>query len=119
VPGPLRFVYLERWQQGDRAAEVLVKEDPRGVRSTMDGGFEAARVAVLEKLYAMRKRGSVGIVRRIGEGYYVSVGNWQIRETVRRIQLRPLDEEYKAYVERVGADPLKLLGTSKPLTDFI
>ncbi|ABO07752.1 Nre family DNA repair protein [Pyrobaculum calidifontis] len=119
VPGPLRFVYLERWQQGDRAAEVLVKEDPRGVRSTMDGGFEAARVAVLEKLYAMRRRGSVGIVRWIGEGYYVSVGNWQIRETVRRIQLRPLDEEYKAYVERVGADPLKLLGTSKPLTDFI
>ena len=120
VPGPLRFVYLERWQAGDRVAEILVREDVRGVRSTMDGGFEAARVAVLEKLTTVGRRGSVGIVRRIGEGYYASVGNWQIRETLRRVELRPIDEEYGLYVKRVGADPLRLLGRSaKPLTEFL
>jgi hypothetical protein len=119
VPGPLRFAYRERWQSGGGVAEILVREDVRGVRSTMDGGFEAARVAVLEKLASMGRRGTVGIVRWIGEGYYVSVGNWQIRETLRRVALRPLDEGYRLYVERVGADPLRLLGRSaKPLTEF-
>ena len=119
VPGPLRFAYLERWQSGGGVAEILVREDVRGVRSTMDGGFEAARVAVLEKLASMGRRGSVGIVRLIGERYFVSVGNWQIRETLRRVALRPIDEGYRLYVERVGADPLRLLGRSaKPLTEF-
>ncbi|MEM1597904.1 MAG: hypothetical protein QXP31_03385 [Pyrobaculum sp.] len=118
APGPLRFVYLERWVGGGKTAEVLVKEDVRGRRSTMDGGFEAARVAVLEMLNFLKRRGSVAIVRRIGEGYYLSVGNWQIRETVRRIRLRPLDEDYLKYVEAVGADPLRLLGGYKSLLDF-
>lgn len=119
VPGPLRFVYLERWQSGGEVAEILVKEDVRGARSAMDGGFEAARVALLEKLASMGRRGSVAVVRWIGEGYYVSVGNWQIRETVRRIQLRPMDEEYRRYVERVGRDPLDLLPRGRALTDFL
>jgi hypothetical protein len=36
-----------------------------------------------------------------------------------RVALRPLDEGYRLYVERVGADPLRLLGRSaKPLTEF-
>jgi hypothetical protein len=118
-PGPLRFVYLERWQSGGRTAEVLVKENVQGVRSTLDGGFEAARLAVLEKLLALGRRGSVAVVRWIGEGYYVSVGNWQIRETIRRISLKRLDEEYRRYVEKVGMDPLALLGKSaKSLTEF-
>jgi hypothetical protein len=61
----------------------------------------------------------VAVVRWIGEGYYVSVGNWQIRETVRRIGLKELDEEYTRYVDRVGRDPLGLLGKSaKSLTEF-
>jgi hypothetical protein len=118
-PGPLRFVYLERWQSGGEAAEVLVKEDARGVRTTLDGGFEAARLAVLEKLLALGRQGSVAVVRWIGERYYVSVGNWQIRETIRRISLKRLDEEYIRYVEKVGTDPLALLGKSaKSLTEF-
>jgi hypothetical protein len=98
---------------------VLVKENAQGVRTTLDGGFEAARLAVLEKLLALGRRGSVAVVRWIGEGYYVSVGNWQIRETIRRISLKRLDEEYIRYVEKVGTDPLALLGKSaKSLTEF-
>ena len=76
-------------------------------------------VAVGNWLASMGRRGSVGVVRWIGEGYYVSVGNWQIRETLRRVELRPIDDEYGLYVKRVGADPLRLLGRSaKPLTEF-
>ncbi|MEL9990435.1 MAG: hypothetical protein QXP98_01205 [Thermoproteus sp.] len=117
-PGPLRFFYLERWIYGGRAIEIEVVEDPRGRRSTMDGGYEAARLAVLEKLVALNRRGTVSIVRRIGERYYVSVGNWQIRETLRRMQLRPLDEEYRRYVEPVGRDPSSLIRAPRRLDEY-
>ncbi|MGC9118027.1 MAG: Nre family DNA repair protein [Thermoproteus sp.] len=119
APGPLRFFYLERWIYGGRAAEIEVVEDPRGRRSTMDGGYEAARLAVLEKLASMGRKGTVSIVRRIGERYYVSVGNWQIRETLRRLQLRPLDEDYRKYVQLVERDPLSLIRTPKRLDEFL
>ncbi|MEM4510092.1 MAG: hypothetical protein QXT46_04600 [Pyrobaculum sp.] len=109
APGPLKFVYLERWVSSSDVTEVFVKEDLRGRRSLLDGGFEAARVAVLEKLKAAGRRGTVAIVRKIGPGYYTSVGNWQIRETVRRIVLKPLDEQYGEYVKKVGVDPLGLI----------
>lgn len=118
VPGPLKFSYLERWMRGDSAVEIRVDEDVFGRRSTMDGGYEAARLAVLEKLATMGRRGTVAVVRRIGEGYYVSVGNWQIRETIRRIQLRPLDEEYVKFVRLVGRDPLSLVRRSVRLDNF-
>jgi hypothetical protein len=85
----------------------------------MDGGYEAARLAVLERLAAMGRRGTVAVVRRIGEGYYVSVGNWQIRETLRRLELRPMDEEYRRYVELVGRDPLSLVKTSRRIDEFL
>lgn len=81
----------------------------------MDGGFEAARLAILESLACLG--GSVAVVRQIGEDYYLSVGNWQIRETVRRIRLLPLDEDYFKYVEALGAAP-GLLGGYKSLLDF-
>jgi len=119
IPGPLRFYYLERWIHGGRAAEIEVAEDPRGRRSAMDGGYEAARLAVLERLAAMGRRGTVAVVRRIGEGYYVSVGNWQIRETLRRLELRPMDEDYRRYVELVGRDPLSLVKTSRRIDEFL
>ena len=61
----------------------------------------------------------MAVVRWIGEGYYLSVGNWQIRKTIRRISLKKLGEEYIRYVEKVGTDPLALLGKSaKSLTEF-
>lgn len=119
VPGPLRFYYLERWTYAGRVAEIEVAEDPRGVRSTMDGGYEAARLAMLEKLASMGRRGTVAVVRWIGERYYVSVGNWQIRETIRRLQLRPLDENYNTYTALVGKDPLTLIKTAKRLDEFL
>lgn len=118
APGPLRFFYVERWTYGGKVAEIEVVEDPRGKRSTMDGGYEAARLAVLEKLASMGRSGMVSIVRWIGERYYVSVGNWQIRETIRRIELRPIDEEYRKYVALVGRDPLSIK-TPRRLDEFL
>ncbi|MFB6490472.1 MAG: hypothetical protein TU35_004340 [Thermoproteus sp. AZ2] len=117
-PGPLRFYYLERWVSR-RTIEVEVREDALGRRSSLDGGYEAARLAILEKLAAMRRRGVVYIIRRIGPGYYTSVGNWQIRETLRRLKLGRLDEGFKNAVEAVGADPRRLARRSATLDAFL
>jgi hypothetical protein len=96
-----------------------VVEAPRGRRSTVDGGYEAARLAVLEKLASLGRKGTVSIVRRIDERYYVSVGSWQIRETLHRLQLRPLDEDYRKYVWLVERDPLSLIRTPKRLDEYL
>jgi len=93
IPGPLRFHYVERWVGRGGNIEVVVRESPSGKRSTLDGGFEAARLAILEKLLSMGRQASVYILRVIEPTYYVSVGNWQIRESIRRIQLKPAEPD--------------------------
>ncbi len=42
----------------------------------MDGGYHAARLAVLEHLYKRGMRASIIVVREITPRYYASVGNW-------------------------------------------
>jgi Uncharacterized conserved protein len=44
----------------------------------------AARVGVLEGLIKMKRQAKVIIIREITKDYYAPLGNWHIRETVRR-----------------------------------
>ncbi len=53
-------------------------------QSAMDGGYMAARLPIAEHLYARRRQATVVIVREITRDYYAPVGNWHIRETVKR-----------------------------------
>ncbi len=53
-------------------------------QSVVDGGFMAARLAVAEHLAHKRRQAAVIILREITRDYYAPVGNWHIRETVRR-----------------------------------
>jgi len=50
----------------------------------MDGGHYAMRLAVLEKLFQMRRQAAVLALREVGPEYYAPVGVWQVREGVRR-----------------------------------
>jgi len=60
-------------------------------QSIMDGGYIAARLAVAEHLYRRRRQAAVIILREITRDYYAPIGNWHIRETVRRaLSGRPL-----------------------------
>lgn len=107
MPGEGAFEWIEAWHpmsawaQGAQGLLVeRVEEDPLGRASAMDGGFSAARLAVLEGLNAMGKIADVLIVREVLPSYYAPVGNWHIRETVRaamRSQGRQLEglEEVK------------------------
>jgi hypothetical protein len=90
-PGKLSFTWIEIWQESsiwtERASEETVlelNEDYKGEYDFMDGGYMAARVGVLEGLIKMKRQAKVIIIREITKDYYAPLGNWHIRETVRR-----------------------------------
>ncbi len=90
-PGPGWFEWVELWHPmglwTGGATKVTVwrlTEDPMGRRTADDGGFSAAKEAVLEHLAKRGRRADVIIVREILPTYYAPVGNWHIRETVKR-----------------------------------
>ncbi|MCX6770159.1 MAG: hypothetical protein NT051_05815 [Candidatus Micrarchaeota archaeon] len=47
------------------------------------GGYYAARFAVAEALYRMKRQARAVVFREIGTGYTVPVGVWEVRENVR------------------------------------
>ena len=90
-PGSGHFEWVEAWHPATlwtrSASRVLtwrVHEDPLGRRTADDGGFSAARLSVLEHLASRGRVADVIVLREILPSYYAPVGNWHIRETVRR-----------------------------------
>jgi hypothetical protein len=138
-PGPGGFEWIEVWQPRSiwvkEAAEPIVwrvEENALGEATAVDGGFSAARLAVLEALAREGRRADVVIVREITPEYYAPLGNWHIRETVRRaMELKPLAVnptmgELKSVLgERMEYSPenilskAKLLAEKRKLTDYI
>lgn len=91
-PGPLELEWIEAWHPRSLWAKtstdpsiLTLYEDPRGRYDFMDGGYMAARFSVLEYLNRIRRQATVFIYREVKPGYYAPVGNWHIRETVRKI----------------------------------
>ncbi|MHC1595043.1 MAG: Nre family DNA repair protein, partial [Methanotrichaceae archaeon] len=60
-------------------------EGPGGKKgySHLAGGYYAARLALLERLAAMKRQGSVLMVREISESYWAPLGVWVVREAAR------------------------------------
>jgi hypothetical protein len=92
MPGPLEFEWIEAWHPRSlwsyglgRVSISVLREDVRGRYEFMDGGYMAARMPVLEHLTNLKRQATVFIYREIMPTYYAPVGNWHIRETVRRI----------------------------------
>jgi hypothetical protein len=128
-PGPGAFEWIEVWQprslwvrETSNPVVWRIEENALGETTAMDGGFSAARLAVLEALAEEGRRGDVIIVREITPAYYAPVGNWHIRETVRRaVKLKPIAvnptrrELLEILVEHVNYNPQSLLSKSKLL----
>ncbi|QKQ99349.1 hypothetical protein GWK48_02120 [Metallosphaera tengchongensis] len=87
-PSAYASYWVEIWHQMSLWANELVisdlKEDYWGNYETIDGGYMAARTSVLEYLNSIRRSAGVIIVREITRDYFAPLGNWHIRETVRR-----------------------------------
>ena len=47
------------------------------------GGYYAARLAVLERLFKLKRKAAVLAIREVGKGYAIPLGVWQVRENVR------------------------------------
>jgi hypothetical protein len=128
-PGPGAFEWIEVWQprslwvrETSNPVVWRVEENALGETTAVDGGFSAARLAVLEALAEEGRRGDVIIVREVTPAYYAPVGNWHIRETVRRaVKLKPIAvnptrrELLEILVEHVNYNPQSLLSKSKLL----
>ncbi len=91
TPGPYRFELLEIWHPitvftQTASAPIIVHDYESLIRKPryMNGGFYAARLAVLEYLNSIRKSASVIVIREVTPRYYASVGNWHIRESIRQ-----------------------------------
>ncbi len=89
VPGPYRLSVVECWLPrglwtGSSAQITTNYEDSMQGFHLMDGGHYAMRLPILEHLVRIRRQATCVAVREIGPGYYAPVGNWQIREAVRR-----------------------------------
>jgi len=87
-PSKYRSIWIEIWHPLSLWANELVvsdlSEDYWGEYDFLDGGYMAARMSTIEKLYEMRKQAGIIIIREITSEYYAPVGNWHIRETVKR-----------------------------------
>ncbi|MCE4617014.1 MAG: Nre family DNA repair protein [Desulfurococcales archaeon] len=130
LPGPYKGDWIEAWQAGTlwtrgarRHIIITVHEDERGRQDKMDGGFMAARLPVIEHLYRRKARASFIILREIYPSYYAPVGNWHIRETVRRALASPpykpeTRKDLERYVSSQTRVGLELLEKSKVYREY-
>ncbi len=100
MPGGWEFEQFEAWAPKtlwtQAYEEPVIQEEYEGFKGRTTyamkegGGYYAGRIAVVEKLYMMRKQARAVIFREISEGYVIPVGVWEVRENVRRaLEKRP------------------------------
>jgi len=120
-PGAGTFDWVEIWHprglwtRGAVEPQVWhLREDPLGRSTAEDGGFSAARIAVLEHLKSRRRSANAIILREILPEYYAPVGNWHIREHVRMImkrepiKLQSLKDAINRALSMLSVDPIIL-----------
>jgi hypothetical protein len=87
-PSAYNVTWMEIWHPLSLWSSELVVSDLRenfwGEYDFMDGGYIAARTSVLKYLSKMRRSAGVIIIREITPEYFAPLGNWHIRETVRK-----------------------------------
>ncbi|MCK4491925.1 MAG: hypothetical protein KAU03_04830, partial [Candidatus Altiarchaeales archaeon] len=94
MPGGWEFEQFEAWAPKTLWTQAyegpVIQEEYEGFKGRTTyamkegGGYYAGRIAVVEKLYMMRKQARAVIFREISEGYVIPVGVWEVRENVRR-----------------------------------
>lgn len=126
-PGAGSFDWIEAWhprglwtRESSEPVVWHVHEDPLGNATEMDGGFSAARLAVLEHLDKRREAANAIIVREILPTYYAPVGNWHIREHIRLLMEKPprildtLREAIDYVLSKLTIDP-RILKSKVPI----
>jgi len=91
TPGKYAIHWIEIWHPAaaytaTASSPVIVynRERVSGSVDYLDGGFEAAKIGVLEFLSSLKRQAQVYILREVLPSYTIPVGNWHIRESVRQ-----------------------------------
>ncbi len=128
LPSYFSYELIECILREDR---VLIKRDfethfkrTKYVEETA-GGYYAIRLGIAEKLYEMGKQASVIVLREILPEYYMSVGVWMLRESIRELIKTKPHRFYDignalSYIKKeVIADLYSSFMTSKVLKNFL
>ncbi len=144
APGAWTFEQLEAWMPGGlwtaMAKKPVIVAENEGARGRSNyavkeaGGYYAGRLAVLEALYKRGRIATAVILREISDEYYLPVGVWEVRETIRRAMAKPPERFNTAHeaIEQMTrrlripkeewiskSDVLKGILTQTTLLDFI
>lgn len=134
-PSKYRGVWVEIWHPmslwASEPVVVDLYENFWGEYDMLDGGYMAARLGVLEYMYRIRRQAGFVIVREVTKDYFAPVGNWHIRETVRRAfnnQVFKTNDLKKALeyvmnnlqlkVDLLGIESIKKLVAQKDILSF-
>lgn len=139
IPRNWSFEVIEMWMPrsiwvvGNKPSIFVNWEFWNGKAKHMDGGYYAIRLPVLEYLSRIRRQATVIAIREIRPEYYAPVGNWQIRENVRKAlsskpeKFNTLREALNSVSKRLKADAniwiprsylLKLIERQRTLTAY-
>jgi hypothetical protein len=134
-PSKYKSLWIEIWHPLSLWSKELtiseLTENYWGDYEYIDGGYMAARLAVLEYLDRIKRQAGIIIVREITEEYFAPVGNWHIRETVRKATenkigeyeslseaLSVINNRLKAKINLFELNSIKALFRQKLITDF-
>jgi hypothetical protein len=94
MPKLWAYEFLEGWGESSITGDFETNKGRTKYASNSAGGYYASRVAILEYLERVKKQAEVFCWRFIGEGYYLPLGVWQVRENVRSAFSK---NEYKSF----------------------
>ncbi|HIE41138.1 MAG TPA: hypothetical protein EYP80_00580, partial [Candidatus Aenigmarchaeota archaeon] len=100
MPGNWEFEQIETWfpgtlwnlsQRPTISNEYEFYNGKKEYAIKQSGGYYAARFAVLDYLYKIRRQAKILIIREVYKGYDIPLGVWVVRETIRKaFNKRPL-----------------------------
>ena len=135
LPSPWSYELFESYLSSDASRRGITDyvTDREGYfsrtsyASNTAGGYYAARLAVLEKLRAMKRQAAVLLIRIITPAYIFPLGVWVVREAVRKClsskpQVFTSLKEAISYMERharnnYGASIMNIIRDSKIIRD--
>jgi len=135
-PSPYNAAWVEVWHPAtpwtEEVTVVELSENHFGEYQFLDGGYMAARLSVLEYLDRIQRQAGVLIVREITKDYFAPVGNWHIRETVKRAMenmilkgvefeeaIRFVNSRLKAKVDLTKLKSVYMFRSQRRIDDFL
>jgi hypothetical protein len=137
MPGNWEFEQIESWfprtlwnpgQEPSISVEYEFHSGRKKYATKQSGGYYAARFAVLDYLYKLRRQAKVLVIREVYEGYDVPLGVWIVRETARQafnkkpLKFNSLGELFRNLKTKFNPEKYKSASTilkQKRLVDFM